>query len=312
MSLRKKTIKGKEYYYSELGYSILGKTKKFSKYIGLKKPTIKQLKEIDENFRKEVIERLSNKKYSCKYLSKDEVIKTLLYKDAFNKKFNSLSPTKKKKFEVDRTIIFTLTTLTTEDVDVSLNDVKEAYKHETNLSLREQISKNMLEAVESIKDGEEISVDYLLKLHSKIMSKFESKSPGKLREKQVYLHKRDEQNPLSIEIAYRPPSHAKLNSLLSDFTSWFRKSDLNPVEKAIIAHFKFYKIHPFLDGNKRICRLLFNRTLLEGGFPLINISENRDDYFDSLINSVEKNKPEILIKFALKEYYKQVKEFVKS
>jgi hypothetical protein len=38
MTLRKKEVKGKEYYYLELGYSILGKTKKFSKYIGVKKP----------------------------------------------------------------------------------------------------------------------------------------------------------------------------------------------------------------------------------------------------------------------------------
>jgi Fic/DOC family. len=58
-----------------------------------------------------------------------------------------------------------------------------------------------------------------------------------------------------------------------------------------MAHYKLYKIHLFLDGNKRICRLIFNKMLIDDHFPLINISVNKEAYFDSLILSVETNNP---------------------
>ena len=121
-----KTISGKEYYYSQLVYFIFVKTKGFSKYIGLKKPSEAKLAEVEEKFRTELVEKLSGKKFTVENISKDDFIKALLFNQAFKKKFNSLTPMQKKKFEIDQTILFTLTTLTTEDVDVSLNDVKNA------------------------------------------------------------------------------------------------------------------------------------------------------------------------------------------
>ncbi len=312
MVLRKKKIKGKNYYYLELSYFVVSKSKKFSKYFGPKKPTKKAVQKTTEAFKDEIVKRISGKEYDAENISKDEVIKTLLFKEAFNRKLESLSPAKKRKFEVDQTILFTLTTLTTEDVDVSLKDVERAYGKDLNLSLREQIGKSMLKAVESIKGGRELSKQYLLGLHKTIMANFETKKPGKLRQGQVYLHKRDEENPLSIEIAYRPPGHREVPSLLKQFIEWHKKSSLNPVEKAALTHYRIYALHPFLDGNKRICRLLFNKTLLDAGFPLINISEKRETYFKALIDSVEKKKPRLLVEFCLKEYLRQAKTFVKG
>jgi len=311
MGLRKKKVNGKEYYYLELSF-LAGKTKKFSKYLGREKPPEKELVRIKSDFKSKIIERLSGQRYSSKLVSEDTVIKSLLFRDAFNKKFNSLSPTKKKKFEIDRTIIFTLTTLTTEDVDVSLKDVENAFSKRLNFSLREKISKNMLKAVESIKSNRIPTLSYLLELHKIIMANFESKNPGKLRAKQVYLHKRNEDNPLSIEIAFRPPEPKKIRFLLGEFFDWLVLSDLNPIEKAALAHYKIYVIHPFLDGNKRICRLFFNKTLLESGFPLINISEKREVYFEALIHSAEKQNPKELIDFCFKEFFRQTKQFLKS
>lgn len=312
MALRIKQVSGKEYYYLDLSYYLFDKSKTFSKYIGSKKPTVLELESIESNFKNELIVKLSGKSYSVEFISKDDLIKALLFRDAFNKKFASLSPAGKRKFEVDRTILFTLTTLTTEDVDVSLNDVKEAYSKELNFSLRERISKNMLQAIDSIKLGKKLDKNYLLEIHKQAMSEFETKTPGKLRDKQVYLHKRDEKNPLSIEIAYRPPHYNKVSELLDEFVKWYNKTTLGAIEKASLAHFKLYSIHPFLDGNKRVCRLIFNKTLIDSGFPLLNISEKKESYFEALINSVEKNEPSVLVEFTLKEYFRQVKEFLKS
>jgi len=84
----------------------------------------------------------------------------------------------------------------------------------------------------------------------------------------------------------------------------------HPIEKATIAHYKFYRIHPFLDGNKRVCRLIFNKTLFDDGFPLLNVSLEKEQYSEALIEAVEKDQAKKLTEFVLKQYYAQVKEFL--
>ncbi len=312
MQLRAKTVHGKKYYYLELSYRTLSKLKTFSKYLGAKKPSKKELEKIEEKFKSETIAKIAGKEYANKLISKDDLIKALLFKEAFNKKFASLSKVQKRKYEVNSTILFTLTTLTTEDVDVSLDDVVNAFEKDQQFNMREQISKNMLKAVESIKEKHKLDKKYLLGLHKTIMSSFEDKTPGQTRSRQVYLHKQDPKNPLGIEIGYRPPNYGKINELLDGFIEWYNSTKLNPLEKAAIAHYKIYKIHPFLDGNKRICRLIFNKTLLDEGFPLLNISLKKEPYFQTLITSVEKDQPKKLAEFTLKEFLKQTKEFLKK
>lgn len=312
MKLRAKTVHGKKYYYLDMGYRILAQSKTFSKYVGAKEPPERELAKIGQSFRAEIVSKLSGKQYASEFISKDDLIKALLFREAFNKKFASLSAVQKRKHEVDSTILFTLTTLTTEDVDVNLTDVRQAFDKEKQLSMREQISKNMLKAVESIKEKRVLNRQYLLELHRTIMASFEGKSPGKIRGGQVYLQKRDEENPLGTEIRYRPPHFSKVGKLLDEFIEWYNATPLNPIEKAAQAHYRLYKIHPFLDGNKRMCRLILNKTLIDEGFPLLNISTKKEQYFQTIIDSVEKDLPKKLAEFTLKEYFRQIKEFLRA
>lgn len=311
MSLVIKEIKGKRYYYSFLSYRLLKAPKSFSKYIGLKRPSEKELNRIEEKFRTELIKRLCSQNYSNLLVSKDDVIKSLLFCAEFDKKYKKMTSIRRRKYDIDSTVIFTLTTLTTEEVDVDLTDVKNALIKASGLTLREQISKNMLQAVESIREHHKLDDKYLLKLHNTIMARFEMKKPGKFRTKQVYLYRRGTLGPSGDrELTYRPPAHGKVIKLLNNFVRWYNDSALNPIEKASLAHYELYRIHPFLDGNKRVCRLLFNKTLLDGHFPLINISANKEAYFDALITAVETNNPKPFVEFALKQHYLQVKEFL--
>lgn len=310
MALRTKIISGKKYYYIDLSYFVANKSKTFSRYVGTKKPPVNEKAKIESLFRSEIISKLAGKRYDSKLISKDDLIKALLFRDAFNKVFSSLSGTQKRQYEVDSTILFTLTTLTTEGVDVGVIDVENAFAKDNKLNTREQISKNMLKAVESIKEKHGINKKYLLELHKTIMAGFEEKNPGRVRKQQVYLHMQNTQNALGKEIAYRPPHYKSLNRLIGEFISWYNSSKLNPIEKAALAHYMFYKIHPFLDGNKRVCRLILNKTLLGEGFPLLNISIKKEHYFQSLIDSVEKDTPKKLAEFTLKEFFRQIKEFL--
>jgi Fic family protein len=310
MTLVIKKVKGKSYYYSFLSYFLVHKPKSFSRYIGAQKPTEKEFIEIESRFKDEIIRRLSGKLYTSESIQQGETIRTLLFKDLFVKKYEKLTELKKRKYDIDSTVLFTLTTLTTEEVDVSLDDVKNAFKKETSFTQKERISKNMLNAVESIRKPHILDKKYLLELHKMTMASFETKNPGQFRPKQVYLHKIVEDNPMGVELSYRPPTPDKINSLIDQFIDWYKGSTLNPVEKAAMAHYKLYKIHPFLDGNKRICRLIFNKTLLDEGFPLLNVSMEKESYFEALIESVEKDHVKVLIEFVLKQYYKQVRDFI--
>jgi len=310
MAFRTKTVKGKKYFYFDISYFVSNKSKTFSKYIGANKPPKKDAAKIRSSFKSEIIERLAGKHYDNELISKDDLIRALLFREAFNETFSSLSRSKQRKYEIDKTILFTLTTLTTEDVDVDIRDVKNAMEKESRLNMRERISKNMLDAVESIKKGRTLDKEYLLDLHKTIMGGFEDKNPGRTRKQQVYLHMRNTADFASREIAYRPPHHAKISRLIDEFVNWHNSTKLNPIEKAALAHYKLYKIHPFLDGNKRICRLVLNKTLLDNGFPLLNISAKRERYFQSLIDSVKKDAPQRLAEFTLKEFFRQTKEFL--
>jgi len=312
MSLLTKKINGKDYYYLVLSYYIHDKSKNFNKYVGLKKPAHKNLKLLENKFRDEIISKLYNKKCSNKLISKDDLIKAALFRDKFNKKYKSLSPIKRKKYDVDSTIKFTLTTLTTEDVDVNLKDVVNASKKRSvKLSAREAISKNMLDGIEYIRKKNELNEKYLLKLHKIIMSKFETKNPGKFRKKQVYIFKQNNEDT-KVEINYMPPTAKQMLKQLKKQIKWYNTIDLNPLEKAFVTHTELYMTHPFLDGNKRICRLILNKTLTDNNFPLLNISAKREEYFDSLIKSTETGKHKKFVEFALQTYLLQVKEFLKK
>lgn len=310
MALRTKTINGKKYYYLDLSYFVSNKSKTFSKYVGAKKPLRNEIAKIEYSFKSEIISKLAGKPCDNKLISKDDLIKALLFRDAFNNIFSLLSNAQKRKYEIDSTILFTLTTLTTEDVSVGLRDVQNAFEKKGQLNMREQISKNMLKAVESIKENHALDKKYLLELHKTIMASFEGKTPGRIRKQQVYLRMQDTKNPLGKEIAYRPPHYNKLNKLIDAFVEWYKSTRLNPIEKAALAHYSFYRIHPFLDGNKRICRLILNKALLDDRFPLLNISAKKERYFQSLIDSVEKDAPKKLAEFTLKEFFRQTKEFL--
>jgi hypothetical protein len=205
MALRIKTVRGGEYYYLDLSYFVINKSKTFSKYVGAKKPLEKNIAKIEDGFKSEIISKLSGKRYDVKLISKDHVIKSLLFRGAFNNVFSSLTKYQKRRYENDSTILFTLTTLTTEGVDVGLMDVRNAFEKTRKMNTAERISKNMLKAVESIKESHTVDKKYLLNLHRTIMSGFEDKTPGRLRGKRVYLRMQDAMNPHGKEIAYRPP-----------------------------------------------------------------------------------------------------------
>ncbi|MBV6419550.1 MAG: hypothetical protein DAHOPDDO_00773 [Ignavibacteriaceae bacterium] len=69
------------------------------------------------------------------------------------------------------------------------------------------------------------------------------------------------------------------------------QDEKEPAVRAVLGHFVFVYIHPYIDGNGRIGRFLMNVMLASGGFPWTVIPlEKRDDYMTALEKaSVEQN-----------------------
>lgn len=114
----------------------------------------------------------------------------------------------------------------------------------------------------------------------------QNKTPGEFRKSQNWIGGSSPSNAM-----YVPPSKEYLDELLTDFEFFINNDELEiPIlVKIALLHYQFETIHPFLDGNGRIGRLIIPLLLLENKVlskPCFYISnyleKNRTRYYDAL------------------------------
>ncbi len=140
-----------------------------------------------------------------------------------------------------------------------------------------------------------ISENLIRKIHYVLLDSVRgtNKDRGNLRRIQVFIGLPG--TPIE-EATYVAPPANELPQLLSNWEQYINSDkEKDPLVQIGLAHYQFEAIHPFLDGNGRIGRLLiplflYQRNLLS--YPLLYISEyfeeNRTDYY-KLLNSVSSN-----------------------
>lgn len=150
-----------------------------------------------------------------------------------------------------------------------------------------------------------VSVRLSKEIHKRLLPgvRGESKMPGAIRTSQNWI------GGSSIKTAhFVPPHHTNLADLLSDWENfWHNKAIATPILiRTAILHYQFETIHPFLDGNGRIGRLLITLQLIERGFlnkPVLYLSayfeKHRQAYYDALDRVRIHNDLEGFIKFFL-------------
>ena len=80
-----------------------------------------------------------------------------------------------------------------------------------------------------------------------------------------------------------PPDWSKIVRLMDELIEKITKNHEHPVETASFLHHKFVEIHPFIDGNGRVARLLTNLYLMASDYPPVVLKkEDRMKYYSSL------------------------------
>jgi Fic family protein len=312
-------ISGKTYYYLEKHVRLGKKVKLFSVYLGKSKPLASKLKEKEKKLAKKIEAFLYDyfgaalKEYTSLFLSSKQLLEMETAKKSYFERLNSLTRSQQNEFSKKQMVNFVYTTLRTEGVDVSSADVETAFKAlrkkrgESTLNEKVIISSLMISGYDLLSKIQ-INKKDLLKLHGIVISYFEGKSPGQIRDDQRVIMKFNPKLMTEEEIKYRPPAPARVEKEFDKFFEWFElNKKVYPVELAALVHLKLYLVHPFKDGNKRMCRLIFNKILQDAGYPMLNISKEANEYFEALIKSVEEKNEKYFIQFCYKTFLQQVK-----
>lgn len=165
------------------------------------------------------------------------------------------------------------------------NDVKEVMNYH----------KAMRNGTSEIIEGRPLSLSLIKSLHAMLISvsRGEHKSPGAFRTAQVHIGIPGE--PLE-NASYIPPAPILVQGLLENWLEFLSRDDLNPAVQAAVMHAQFEMIHPFLDGNGRMGRLLITlflthkRILTKPCFYMSSyLQSHREQYYKTLGNISKNN-----------------------
>ena len=163
-----------------------------------------------------------------------------------------------------------------------------------------------------------LSLRLIKEAHEKLMnnSRGNNKNPGEFRTSQNWIGGSRPGNAIFV-----PPPAEKLMECLDNFEKFLHdeKTKMPILIRAAIAHVQFETIHPFLDGNGRIGRLLITLMLCNDGIlkePSLYLSlyfkANRQEYYNHLQNIRETGDFESWIKFFLIGVEKTSNDAVKT
>lgn len=138
-----------------------------------------------------------------------------------------------------------------------------------------------------VRSGFPMSVRLLREMHERLLHgvRGHDRRPGELRTSPVWIGG----NTL-MDATFVPPPPVEMRAALGDLEAFFHDDGLPLLVQLALAHYQFEVIHPFLDGNGRIGRLLIPLMMVSRGVmaePLLYLSayfeRHRREYYDHLL-----------------------------
>src|SRR5713226_7187957 len=133
-----------------------------------------------------------------------------------------------------------------------------------------------------------LCVRLIRELHGKLMTdvRGDQATPGEFRRSQNWIGK---PGSTLATASFIPPPPGEVEPCLAAWEKFLYESDLPPLVTIALAHYQFEAVHPFLDGNGRVGRLLITLFLIEQKIlpaPLLYLSAffeaTRRDYYEGL------------------------------
>ena len=172
----------------------------------------------------------------------------------------------------------------------SIEDIKETEAHK-------EVFEDM------VNYEKDISLQVILKWHKLMLDRTKPDIAGKIRTSQIKVAGSKTNFPFPAE----------LETLLREFIGWYNqnKKKIHPVELASLVQFRFVSIHPFVDGNGRISRILMNFILNKHKYPMLNIKySDRDSYYNTLERAQVKKQEKIFVLHIFRRYLKEYKTYL--
>lgn len=190
--------------------------------------------------------------------------------------------------------------LTLEEIDMQSSDEHKNIEIFNILKAAKFIDKN-------IKEGKTISEKEILKLHAIVMADLSSQK-GVFRQEMGAIF-----NSAGVAVYFSPPPK-QIPILIAKLLTYINlSSERFPLVSSFIAHLIFEKIHPFIDGNGRVGRLLFFAVLkaknwsFEVSIPFEEyLDEHKTDYYYFLDNGLKE--PEEYLNFMFNAFLVQTEK----
>ena len=218
-------------------------------------------------------------------------------------------------------------------IEGTLASLEDLNKHEAigNIGKNEFKDKRLLEVLNYIaalegslkqisEPDQRVDLHVIKKAHAILMKdvRGQDKNPGEFRIQQNWIVKTQ---GTKQQVVYTPPPPEKIRELLENLEAFFQTnhSGLSALIQCAIVHYQFEAIHPFLDGNGRIGRLLLSILLSKKGIlpePLLCLSayfdKHKEEYYSGLLEVSQKSKWREWIKFFLRAFAEQADGAIKN
>jgi Fic family protein len=281
--------KGKQNYHYLIHKTTI---RQYEKYLGKVIPeNIEQIKKEfeEEIFRKEKIPLLEEIKKN--YFSHTKTVDPKILKSEYH------------GFKITHTY----STQRIEGSTMTLGQTKRLLEH--NLSSKDTSTEDIIEAEqiaiifdEMLNYKDDITQKLILLWHEKLFQKTDINNAGSFR--------REDVTPYIGKTEY--VLWADVIPDIENLLDWYKenKKTMNPVAISARFHRRFELIHPFIDGNGRIGRMIMLLILHQNKYPMLNIEpKEKDTYVKKLESSYLQDNGFIFVKWFVSKYLRDHKKY---